>query len=621
MRIAQSDLRTVRIEKDALRFYIRYSLRWNGRQRLPESITTAGNNVAAYFLTSTIRDSILETPWGIAVERNWLVVPAGEFTLSFCLDFPDLISAPYYFPCITAGPPASQADLMQSASPPSSAPCINKKQIRIWGEKTSYPCSLFLYAEPCSVMIFTDPPKDRDDSGIIGIGKRQLEDESYLRVELFFPAKEGDTGSFESSGDLERSLRLNLVTASRRDIHQRGIAAALTRSKDFQHPSPGRSEVSINRILIKGTQDCLSTHLYARGGIHGLRTFPDSPLLSSWAGAGLALIINLLFAEDERLRETSLRLADFSLKGQHPSGLFFENFSLEEGAWLGLDRTAPVAVSLGTSAGIAHLLIQLANHLRTRGLQGEKYLGAASRLIQACFDTKKHLSPLGSAVLADSWMPVQGGPEVLGLIGPIWELYRSEGKDYLNKALLCLKNKYYPKSPELPGTLPDSRTALLLAGNALILTEAGFRPDNLNIYFDLLLPWIYINRRALKDSLNTVGGTLDSLSNHRLLFQGLQYSYLLLKLSRLLAHGESKDSAWLETAIAQLMGFTLQKPMGTAYWDSGELGPVGSVRFVREALYLLKIRKEFPEILSSRLMDLPGDRNAPVRAEGPGADL
>ena len=167
MRITQSDFRSVRIEKSSLIFFIRYSLYWSGQKRLPESTVSHEDHVIAYFLTSKIRDCILETESGLSIERSWSVLQEGEITLSFCLDFP-FISAPYLFPCIDSGT------------------YVGKETIHVSGEQTVYPCSLFLYSEPDPVLIFSDPPKTKAQSGSIGMKRILREEEPFLRVELHF---------------------------------------------------------------------------------------------------------------------------------------------------------------------------------------------------------------------------------------------------------------------------------------------------------------------------------------------------------------------------------------------------------------------------------------------------
>ncbi len=599
MRIKQSDFRTVEIRKKDLSFFLRYSLFWNGEERLPASITSREDYVIAYFLTSTIRDCFFETENGISIERSWSIIPPGDFTLSFCLDFQGLSPVSYLFPCTRTGLPASSSagDIIPAIS--------EKETICVPGEQTSYPCSLFIYADPASVLIFLDPPKSDKDLGNICLKKVQIEDEKYLRVELYFPPADKSSNEeqvFHSQGGFEYGLRLNVVTSSQQEIHKQGLTAALKRIKNYNHAPLKNLNNYLIKLLSSGIRECLSRHLFSKKGFYGLRRTANSSILSSYASAGLSLIINKHFAHDKDLIETSLRLADFSLQGQHPSGLFFESFSLEDEAWIGINQTMgkrksgiPV-ISLEQAAGVSVFLIKLVDQIKAKGLYGKKYIEAASRLIGAFFDTQKHLTNLGSALLPDSLMPVKSGPGVLELISPLIEFYKLTGRDYYKKAILTMRDKYfYNVSPPLPVT-SDSRTALLLAKNAVLLSGSGFRVENIKVYFNLLLPWIYLNRKPSTGILNTMGGTLESTATHRLLFQGFEYSYLLLSLDSLITGRPTSE--WIKGIVGRLIGFSIQQPLGTSYIDSeGSIGPIDTHRFVREAYYLLKVMEEFPGII------------------------
>ena len=610
MIISQSDFRTVRIEKDSLRVLLSYSLYWNGQERLPESIVSRKDYVTAYFLTAKIRDCFTENEFGLFIERNWSIIPEGDLALSFCFDFPDLISAPYLFPCMEAGEYAE------------------KEKITVAGNRTAYPCGLYLYADPCSVLIYADPPVVKSFSGSIGIERVRLEDEALLRVELRFPPWEG----FHSIGNFEHTQRVSLITSSRESIHIRGVSTALVNFKESLHRP--RVEEDYEDQVKRGIENCLSRFLVSRGGIFGLKTEAKARTLSSWAGTGLGLIITGLFPDSEDMIETALRLADFSLKGQHPSGMFYETFYLEEDSWISSSRArkgseAGPVLAVEEAARLAELLIRLSIRLKKMGFHGEKYLLAAVRMVDAFFDSEHHLMNTAGQVLPDSLMPVKSGLGGLGLICPLLGLYRLTGKDRYKKALLALKNRYFAKSSEpLPG-LSDSYTALLLAKSAALLSEGGFPFKNLKSYLTLLLPWIYLNRDPggkKVNPINPVGGIIESQKSSCLLFRGWEFSYLILKLSTLITGGAIPE--WAGKLTTQLIGFTGQKPMGATCFDpalAGDerdpFGPFDTRQFVREALHLMETLECFPQALGSGGRDSAGDGYPPARAEGPGGDF
>jgi hypothetical protein len=255
----------------------------------------------------------------------------------------------------------------------------------------------------------------------IGASRAEAEDEPpCLQVEIRFPGAEAPvsrTGPrpdhaeppveavIETQGDLEMSHELYVAFSARDEVHVKGASAVFERLM----PATERRvpvELSVDpSLLARSLQGILRTHLVEKGGVAGIRELPGSPWISSAAGLGLALSMRTLFPKDDRLQELALRLADFSLKGQLPSGFFYESYHLENGGnpsarirgnpsagWRGV-RGQPVQtlLSVGQSARIAELLLLLSEDLRRAGLPHEKYWHAGLRFADFFIDEKAKL--------------------------------------------------------------------------------------------------------------------------------------------------------------------------------------------------------------------------------------
>jgi serine/threonine protein kinase len=206
----------------------------------------------------------------------------------------------------------------------------------------------------------------------------------------------------------------------------------------------------------------------------GMRETPGSPWLSSAAGLGVAVALRRLFPGDARRGELSLRLADFVLKGQIPSGFFHESFSVEAGRWKGVrGQPGRTLLSLGQSARIAELLLDLADALSGEGRPFEKDFLAALRFVEFFLDEKGRLSMPGSLHLPADRSPVSTHQAALGgleLFFPTAAVYVRTGRDRYKKALDLLVKRFSnlswnafqpPCSRE--GRGPDSAGALLAA--------------------------------------------------------------------------------------------------------------------------------------------------------------
>ncbi|MQY76758.1 MAG: hypothetical protein GH155_03930 [Spirochaeta sp.] len=602
-KLSQVDLRTIKIEKDGLALYLRYSYFWNNQERLPQSIVFNENYANAFFLSATIRDSFVEESSGLSILRSWSIMPAGNIKLNFTLDLSDPEQSSYFFPSLYRSSFAVKEGRM------------------FLGERLSYPASLFLYHQAGSLLISGRQPENIEQKASIGTERLITEDESLLRIEIRLPAEEKPvtilgprathttvetTAAIDSPGSFNMQYGINLTFAPLAEIHYRGALSILKSSKNYFH-----RQVKQN-ALAHSIEECLSTHLHKNRGIHGLRILEKSTTLSSYAGAGMAMLILKTLPKQG---ECALRLGDFVVKGQHPGGLFFENYDISRNRWLGLHSSRNL-LSLEHASGTALFLMHLSRELKQRGLCWRKYFFAGRRMVDSFLENPKQLQNLGSVIDLSTLEGVEKGLGGLELCQPLLLLYKISGKERYKKALNTIKESFFSQYRRLDllpssrvGRDPDVKGALFLANAVLALVEAGLKIKNLDAYMSILLPWIYLNRSFAGGNFNSFGGVIDSSRRNRLLFCGYELSYLLLKLHKLLS-GKRNDNL-SELLASQVVGFTSQKPPGTAYflhtlWDSqgkikkdrGLFGPIDSRRLVREGYYLLKLKKEFPDQLS-----------------------
>ncbi|UCF98578.1 MAG: hypothetical protein JSV89_03345 [Spirochaetaceae bacterium] len=601
MRIVQADFRTVTIEKGTISCRLRYSLYQDGEIRYPESISCRGDTVVAYFLTSTIRDYIAENGHGFCIERHWNIVPEGNFGLSFCLEFPADAEMTYLFPGLNAGRVVPQTSHL--------AP----------GDRTCYANGLFLFREPESVLIFSDPTASLGEVGSIEL--RRLEyggDADFVRVELRVPAASGvpsdkkrrrgihDSRFFRSDGAFEYGLRLNLISAAPDQIRRYGISAVLARNRSRLHSPPRLSKPHPRNYIEGQIDECLKLFLVDDGPVCGLLETKEGNTLSSLAGCTLALIQLRYRPDDGDAVELSRRLADFSLRGQHPRGLFYPNYRKNRRSWLPPDST--ISIPLSESVAIALMLLRIAVVLQSKSLAASAYLHAASHMADALMQGNQNLEDLSNLLYPDSLLsagPTEDSPVLIPLF---LELHRLTGKDVYRKMVRNLKSKFFPQEPQklfsmdFNGEAASIDKIMLQAQTAVSLDESGYAVKGLQQYFDALLPWIYLNRPDVNSEFNPMGGVSRRLGNPTLLFRGFELSHTLLKLDACMKKSSRLEN--LNLLISQLLGFTLQKPMGTSRFDpqqrpNDRFGPPNSSIWVRELYYMTRLFAEFPAILTT----------------------
>jgi hypothetical protein len=630
MQIHQADFRTVLIRKGGLAFYLRYSLYQDGEERFPESINCREDTTVAYFLTSTIRDFLRETPWGFAVERTWSIVPEGQFALSFCVDLPDNAAHPLLLPGVAAASETTAEGMWAS------------------GWDTALPNAAYVSTGNQGVLVFSDPvllvpPGPQAAAGALGPGcvsvqRVVVDEETVVRTEIRVPdphvpalpasrrsSRRGRSGpaplpgSFFTQGDYQQKLRLNVALAAANLTFVQGLRAVGDRLTGRLHPPARLGREDCRGLAEETVRECLDRQLFDQKGAFGLRTVPGAAELSAAAGLGLACLLIEAFPDREESVETASRLADFALKGQHPGGLFYGTYFVGEGSWLppGTGPDSPPRVSLEAAAEVACLLLRFGEALRGLGRPADRYLLAPERMARALLASRDELTELGDTVHPDSLLPVAPSPGCLTLIELFLSLLRLFGRDAYKKALSALLRQFHAQGPPgSPAALTESDRSAPAFGEevgplsleqalqegriAALLLESGYRPKGSAEYRNRLLPWACLNVRPLPDELSMVGGIVSTLGEGRLCFRGFETALTLLRLQERLGASEAETTIGL--LVTQLVAFTLQKPVGTAWValhpsDPAPVGPVDSRILVRELDALLRLQERFPAAL------------------------
>ena len=257
----------------------------------------------------------------------------------------------------------------------------------------------------------------------------------------------------------------------------------------------------------------------AEGGVTGVTEVAGGPLISSTAGLGAAIAARRLFPSDGRLGEIALQLADFSLKGQLPTGFFFESYHRASGAWQGVrGEPSRTLLSVSQSSRIAELLLDLAADLAAQELPHEKYFLAALRFVDFFFDGKARLLVPGSLHAPRDRTPSAASDAALGGLDLFFPLARVHaltgarplqegdgcpGEAVFRRELGCVPAPGLPRGPRarLPG-VPHRRTAVrrdahagLQAAEPPVSTAAAAKAraaESTRLFASLLVPWIRV---------------------------------------------------------------------------------------------------------------------------------
>ncbi len=532
--VTQPDSRTIRVDADGGSFRLPYRFFWDGHEREPESVrldTGQGRAEArAFFLFGTITDTLGCDAHGVTISRAWSVKSLGTVRLSVDLEFDVADGAALLFPGVSAG------SLPGGAAFP--------------GDRTSYPLAVLARRGRSEALVWSDSPAVGGEPASIGAFPVTAEEGSAaLRVQVRAPGiglpftrvgprpadvRQPVEAVIESTGTLEARHRLFVVFAPPGAIQARGSAAVMARLRSAQKDAAGAGEggqeptarpvdrrAPVNRERLReALSSCLSTHLVQAGGVAGLREVAGSARLSPAAGVGAAVLVRRLFPGDERLAELALRMADFALKGQHPSGMFFTAFDQKSGEWQGVSGRAGAALlSVAEAARTADGLLALAGNLADAGLPSEKYWLAGLRFAESFTDEKLRLRLPGSlhapARAPDNGAPVEPGIGGLALFTPLARVLARTRRDRHKRPLDDLVRAFsaLPWDSFAPpcgrdGRDADAEAALLAARLFVEMRGGGYRPveptggtpavqkkraaEAVRLFASLLVPWIRV---------------------------------------------------------------------------------------------------------------------------------
>ena len=577
MRVAQHDLRSVRVDVGPIRLLLRYGFTFDGNERLPESVVVRGNEVTAFFLSSTVRDRITATPAGFDVYRRWTVLQSGLVRLALTLDIPD---AP-------AGveqkggrrpPPRSFRYLLPGVA----SGRVDEEGCMVRGERTAVPACVVLAAEDIGLGVWVSSARDGWSTSV-GLGRSIEEGAGSTRLSLETPAREhraghllaptdlargagdGSEEAAASEGRLEHELLLHVAVCPPESVYQAVLGSVL-------EPHVPGGEVRM-WALTEETRAFLASHLVDQGGICGLRVVAGSDLLSAGAGVELAALLCRLAPRDPGLLETAQRLADFALLGQHSSGLFYERFSLRERSWVGLRGVVPgrgrrpAVVSVEESSRVAASLFDLGEALSGLGVQASRYELAARRMVDAFFDSRGNFAHPGAVMAADCSATTEEGPGALRFLHPLLRVVVRDRRERYRKAAALMIARWLEQPPaplSLPasreGREPDSAAVLLRLEAALEAAARKIRVRSVASLAGDLLPWLYLGGPG-RGPVPGAGALADSFARARLKPRPAQIAYLCGRLAALVKGGLRE---LLETVSLSARGAAGSLPLGCA---------------------------------------------------------
>ncbi len=584
MTVSQRDARSVRIEHDGLVFSLAYRFWWEGRDRSPESIAVEGDRVRAFFLSADIRDSLAADAHGVLVRREWSVRSPGPVRLAVDVRLEPDGPVAFLLPgvALSDGLPAEgvAAHGGRTAWPSAAGLTIGGRGIVGFAIDEGPVPSGIAFAPVDQEDL---PPAEREDGP------------SPLSLALTLPGPDaagrpvgGRSGTVESTGTLEAARTFRIVSAPARRAWLRGAAAVLAALGGW--PAARAKGKAVRDAVAGAVTRCLETHRYERGGVAGLRIDAAGPLLSASAGAGMAVLLRELFPADPAMAELALRLADFSLKAQHPSGLFYENFHADRAEWQGVPgRGGRSALGIAEAARTADRLLAFADSLRSAGLPCRKYQLAGERFVEFFFDDRGRFQLPGALHLPGVREPAEPGLAGLELCFPLARVLERTGHDRHRKALDALGHELAALpwgTPWLPSTGeergPDSAGALLCARVALELARGGAirrnsssashgrarprtatGPVDVGDAASVVLPWVYANPRPPVAGVTTLGGIVESFHDQRLAGAGAEAGWVLAGLADLAVEPWMRRT--LEGFSRMCVAFADGLPPGTSH--------------------------------------------------------
>jgi hypothetical protein len=263
-------------------------------------------------------------------------------------------------------------------------------------------------------------------------------------------------------------------------------------------------------------------------------------------------------------------------------------------------------VSVQQSAAIALMLLRISTVLGSRDLPASACLHAASHLADSILQVNQDPEDLTDLLYPDSLLPAgDAGPGSFPprLIELFLELYNVTGKDRYRKVLRSIHSSFFSQNPRkrlLQDTVGFDST-LVEAQAAAALDGSGHPVKALASFFDALLSRIYLNHPGPDPEFNPFGGIRHMVGSATLLFRGFELSHTMLTLDRRLKKSSRLEE--LNILLHQLLGFTQQKPLGTAHFDPAQkhkdrFGSLNAAVWVSELYYRRRLFEEYPDFVT-----------------------
>lgn len=627
LQVRALDRETVEIGRYGVHCRLRYSLLIAGEHLGATSTVvdadpgaggTAGfgaTQVTAHFITATVTDTICASNCGIDVLRHWSVIPALPVALLFSLEV-DAASL--------------GADGLRYVAPGCCAGDLSPRtRCGVTTDELASPVAAF-HGGTWALGLASDGETDRESVSIrgrrgddhnAGAGLARLDFRLPAALEAARPddetAVEGEDWLRPQAGrDIERRYQITVAPAGRlwhlvakTDRQPAAGQSHRPRRRDFQQ----RMDDALHQLL--------ATHLVEDGVVFGLRAQQGGSWQRSasdsngaeWlsASASAAAGAALLAASGAEQEETARRLIDFALRGQHPSGLFFERYDSQRRRWRGLDRRAnPPRLAIVDAVRVSRALRVACRALGDDPMAARLHL--AWRRFAECFLHKGKPSSIG-AVLTPGGGVVEEGMDALLLVEEWLALaasgYRPEGVrsgEILPVAARDLAASQGADSSvegRLPSTRrnePSSVAALLVVEALLALASSGipalaFDRGQWSAAAENLLAWLGTDHHGL----GVRGAMADSLRRRRLLTNGNRVGRAFMGLS---SSAEDSSAATLYRTVAEAaVGFALKFPVGTAYLGRVTLspGPIDSRVATDEIYYGRELLRSHKHLFSS----------------------
>jgi len=608
--VVQRDRESVAVRRFDTRCRLRYALLIGGQYLRATSVvlaTEAGDHdsaeVTAHFITATITDRIRPTEDGFEVLRRWSVIPTLAIALLFTVEVEAEQTATVASATLNTSGRASAdaANFISYVAPGCCAGRVGTEtKCGVTTDELASPLAA-LHSRDWSIAIASegDHLHGRESLAIRAVhdGAPATATVAGARVDFRLPAAVAAARP-EAETPVEGEDWLAAVAGR---VVERRYRATITAPGALTHhicrrwfvpqeeaDRPSRSEFA--ERLQRALATVLESHLLEQGPVCGLRVHADNgnkgaiAWLSASASVGVAAaILASADASGSARHETARRMIDFALRGQHPSGIFYERYDVERRVWRGLDRRSnPPRIALVDGCRTSRYLRLAAQALQPDAV-AERLRLAWQRFVSG-FVAAGRLTGAG-AVLTPDRVVIEPGMDALALVGELDALaasgYRPPGVRSMSKlpALVMALVQEHVAGSSRDGELPTARRGEPSSAAALSVVEAllalpdadkGHAAWQRSAGYGAaanLLSWIANANRGH-------GGLVDSVQRPRLLSTGNRVAFALMQLANLAAERDEMELASLYRATATAaLQFSLRMPLGTGYLLAGSSTP------------------------------------------------